>query len=160
MPATPKNSLAFTLIELLLAIAVFGILVAMVIPSFSQLIKKQKLEQGAEQVKNDLRVAQNRALTGTQQDQYSGWGLKFVAGSSSYNFCGQTDSGCVVGSEMSNQDLPQGLVFRAISTDTFSFQIVTGEVLAGAGETIKIGYPEDSADQWKTITLTAGGNIE
>ncbi len=161
MPVHISRKKGFTLIELVVVIAIMGVLASFLLPSFSELIKKQKLEQATEQVKNDLRVVQNRALTGTKQDEYSGWGLILSANSQTYQFCGRTDSGCINESGLPTQSLPEGIVIKQTTAGgKVVFQTITAEVLEGGGETIKVGYADDPEDEWRSITVTTGGQIE
>ncbi|MEK7595830.1 MAG: type II secretion system protein [Patescibacteria group bacterium] len=54
----------FTLVELLVAVSVLLIISAVSIPSFNAYILNQNLKQAQEQLKNGIRDAQNRAITG------------------------------------------------------------------------------------------------
>jgi len=71
------GSSGFTLVELLVVIAVLGVVIAYSIPSFLAYIQSQYLKQGAEQVLSDLRSAQSRAQNGILSGSYECWGLEF-----------------------------------------------------------------------------------
>lgn len=148
----------FTLIELLITLALIGILTAAVLNSFNEILNEQKRTQAAAQVKNDLRSAQNRALSGINQIPYSGWGLKFTEGSNTYNLCGRTGTDVNCSNELDELTLPQGVVIQDAPVYVV-FQIITGENLSGLA-TIKVGLTNDAESKWKTITVSVGGNIE
>lgn len=56
--------LGFSLIELLIVVAIFGLTVSMVTAAFITFDRSQKLRNAAQQLKSDLRQAQNKALSG------------------------------------------------------------------------------------------------
>lgn len=62
----------FSLIELLIVIAIFGLTVSLVTASYITFERNQKLRGAAQQLKSDLRQAQNKALSG---DKGSGGAL-------------------------------------------------------------------------------------
>ncbi len=66
-----RNLRAFTLIELLIVVAIFGLTVTLVTAAFITFDRNQKLSNAALQLKSDLRQAQNKALSG---DKGSGSG--------------------------------------------------------------------------------------
>jgi prepilin-type N-terminal cleavage/methylation domain-containing protein len=56
----------FSLIELLIVIAIFGITASVITASFLNFERNQRLKSAALQLKNDLRLAQNSALSGNK----------------------------------------------------------------------------------------------
>ncbi len=57
-----KNEKAFTLVEMIVAIVVLGILVGIAIPVFSTFIASKSLDAAIRQVASDIREAQARAM--------------------------------------------------------------------------------------------------
>lgn len=56
------NNNGFTALELLIVIAITGILAAVAIPSFKSMIEQNRLKQALESVKSDLELARTRAI--------------------------------------------------------------------------------------------------
>ncbi|EKE00451.1 MAG: hypothetical protein ACD_22C00018G0001, partial [uncultured bacterium] len=108
---------AFTLIELMIVVGIIAILTSIMIPSFNFYIANQNLKQAQEQIKNDLRTVQNKALTGALSADASAplyWGVKFTDNSTKYTyFTSHTAdaSGCSAAlNPASSEGLPAGLV--------------------------------------------------
>ena len=57
-----RPSLGFTMVEILITIAVFGILVMLAMPSFGEWLQNQQLRAGAEASLNGLQVARAEAI--------------------------------------------------------------------------------------------------
>lgn len=78
----------YTLIELLLVIAIFGITISLVTASYLTFERNQRFRNAALQIKGDLRYAQNKALSGDKSsvkctiDGYTlaGWYVRFNTG--------------------------------------------------------------------------------
>lgn len=80
----PKaNFFAFSLIELMVSMALIAILTAAAIPSFNEFFRSQSLTQAFKSLKTDLRVAQSRSLSGATVSETGGvkaskaWGINF-----------------------------------------------------------------------------------
>ena len=71
----------FTLIEILVVVAIMGILMAGAIPSFNSYNRGQVLAQAAKGVRSDLRMAQNFSISGAEGKV---WGLHLSNGTAAY----------------------------------------------------------------------------
>lgn len=104
----------FTLIELLLVVSIIIIVTGSMVPSFSKYVDNQGVKLAQEQIKSDLRLIQNRALSNVASLEDVGgglnpayWGMRFTAGSDSYTyFISAVNTGC----------LPTNNVQKGIST--------------------------------------------
>lgn len=169
-----NSSPAFTLIELLVVVSVIGILSAATIPVFNSFTQAQRLNQAAKQVKQDLRSAQNRALSSIDG---KAWGIYFVPGGNSYTpfscppdeavgppgFKHQAaNSNCVDSS--TSISLPSSVTINPISTvQDAAFDAVSGDVYED-GDSLTAGYVwvefNLSGVTPKRVTIYAGGKIE
>lgn len=124
MQLPARNNSAFTLIELLLVVSIIAIITGSIVPAFSTYMRDQEVAQAVEQVKNDLRSVQNRALTGAMSEStVSGekvhfWGVRFDSGSETYDyFISLGDDTCPPpAGEIENQGeyrLSDGMVVRS-----------------------------------------------
>lgn len=57
----PKNT-GFTLLELMIVIAIIGILAAIAVPSFQGILERDRLKQVAEALKSDMQFARTEAI--------------------------------------------------------------------------------------------------
>src|SRR3989339_1397940 len=83
-----NRSSGFTLIELLIVVTIIVLVTGAAIPSFAGYVRNQTIIQATEQLKSDLRTAQNKAMTGASSTELiSGnparfWGVRFSSGAS------------------------------------------------------------------------------
>jgi prepilin-type N-terminal cleavage/methylation domain-containing protein len=157
----------FTLIELLIVIALIGVLAAASIPVFIGFTSKQRLTEAAQNVRADLRSAQNRAISGVGG---SAWGIYFGNGDSSYtpfscpsseapNFYHHAlNSNCTdlalvsLGSNISVSSVSKDIAFDLVTGDVY----VNGALLSGSSESIDLLLGSAT----RSITISSGGQIE
>src|SRR3989344_1699955 len=72
-----EGGAGFTLIELIIAVAIISVVGAISIPSFISLIKTPQLNNTSEEIMGTLRLAQNKTLSSEGNSQY---GIYFNAG--------------------------------------------------------------------------------
>ena len=159
------NSSAFTLVELLIVIAVVGVLSAASIPVFSSFTNSQRLSQAAKDVKNDLRSAQNRAINGVEG---KAWGVNVVVDNTYYTMfkCptsvspNYTLANCSSGSVQRN--LPSGFTiknpdFANLTFDSANGNLYVDGVLQTSGD---FSFQIDLSGSRRTIIISAGGKIK
>lgn len=94
---TTKAKKGFTLIELMIVIALFGLSTSLITASYLTFEKNQRVKTAALNLKNDMRLAQNYALSGykgvgdslcTDTQQLIGWYVWLTINSSTYQIGG------------------------------------------------------------------------
>lgn len=144
----------FTLIEILVVISVTGILSAIGIASFVSYSRQQQVTQAVNDLKNNLRIAQSKALTQEIPSgctNLSAYELRFAADNRSYNIypiC-LTDQSAI----MPPINLPSS-VSKIEGPTAIVFKILTGAV-DGAGTIAISGF-----NVTQSITVTAVGGIK
>jgi len=126
------------LIELVVLIAIIGIMSAVSIASLVTAKRNSELDTAAEEVMAVLREAQNYSLTGKNiSSTCSSYTVDFTNGSGNYNL--NNGGGCTLDQ---NYTLKNGVVV-SVSTDTV-FMAPHGDIFGlGSG--------------WRTITVSKGG---
>ena len=83
----PSSARAFTLIELLVTVSVIAVLTGFMVPGFTNYLDSQNTKQGKEQIKNDLRTIQNKAINGAgAATGILYWGVRFDDNAPRYSF--------------------------------------------------------------------------
>jgi prepilin-type N-terminal cleavage/methylation domain-containing protein len=165
----------FTQIELLIVIAMIGVLAAASIPVFVGFTSNQRLIEAANNVRADLRSAQNRAISGVTHNIGGGiknnvWGIRF-ADPNAYSYtiftCTSLDltvspCACLNYTNFTTQSLPTSFSFDISVNDRFIFDGTTGDIcdqngaLTGSPNSVGITLSGST----KTITVSPGGQIE
>jgi len=57
-----KHEKGFTLVELMITVAIVGIIASLAVPSFSEMIERNRLKEAAEGLKSDLMFARTEAI--------------------------------------------------------------------------------------------------
>jgi len=136
----------FTLIELLVATSIMGILLGIGIIAYNRFNRRQTLAQAVKTLKNDLRLAQSKALSGEKDAEICGSGISarvldgwFV----SFTESSYTLYGSCAGSPfaLKKVDLPANVSFSPVP-ETIPFKPLTQ------------GVPKDKTIE---ITLIAPG---
>jgi len=160
LPTPFKMKNGFTLVELLVVIAVIGVILGLMIPTFTSFSQSTYLKQGAEQVLNDLRAAQSRSQTGVAASDGSSvcWGVTIPKVTN----CGVVD--CPSNYDVGYNDCGVGAF---VITSTVK---LPGAVTSPVGGIITFkrqsGQPASSADinlslngVVKHVIVEAGGNM-
>lgn len=157
MRIVAQNAQGFTLVELLMVVSIIAALSGFLIPGFSTYIDNQNVLQAQELLKNDLRTAQNRALTGVGTAVgTSFWGIKVVGDNANdyLLFSSAADSAAACNSVSSggsgvtrSEPLPGRVVVRGSNGACVFFSTRNGDatiVNNPSGDTLRVAYTNES----------------
>lgn len=144
---------AFTLIELLVVISVIAILFTIGMAAYNEFNRSQMLSQSAKSLKNDLRMAQSKALSGEKPTDCTGTleGYQVVFTNNSYTL----NALCPNAVLMKSTNLPQNvtLTFSPPPNDKILFKVLTRGVESPQTLTLS------AFTKTQIITISASGEI-
>lgn len=156
----PDGPAGFTLVELMVALAVAAIILTMAVPSFSSMLEHNRLKAAANALHDDIRFARTVAIKNNKDI--------FISFSSGDNWCyGLSDAGaCDCGSVGSCkvdgvERVMRGSDFSGISLPTSSVAISSGMSFAFEP---RRGVAQDSAGAWRNgslmFSVSGGASIQ
>lgn len=154
-----KSCPGFTLIELLVTISIIGVLFGIGVAKYNEFNRRQILDQAAQELKSNLRLAQSKASAGEKPASgcamLDGYQVSFVDSNPDYYTIGAKCSPNSPAAE--SLSLPTGISFSSLpSSNSIIFKVLgqgtnvnvsTNIVLSGFGDT-------------RTITVSATGEIK
>jgi len=146
---------AFTLIELLISVAIMAVITAAIIPSFGNFAFRHAVLASAEGLKNNLELLQSKSVGGVAAGStLVSWGASFgSAGSSSYSL------GYISPTTGWNSQkvvtLPGGVLVTCTVTQV-SFERITGSLSNTGSCTF---YLSSDTSTSKTVAITSAGSI-
>lgn len=121
-------SFGFTIIELIVSIAILLLLVGGLLASYNNYNQNQTVKQAAQTVKANIRLAQSKALSGVKPTsgctQLAGYAVSFTL--TTYSFQAQCTEGLV--GTIAQSTLPAGTSFNPVP-NSFVFGVVTRGLL-------------------------------
>lgn len=161
-----KDERGFTLPEVLITIAILGILIAIAIPTWQSVVEGRRVDSAANQFASDLRLAHSRAT-----NQLTDWRVAYTEGSGNYELrklsdvC-DDDAGCGASpptDKVISRSLPEGTKIHADSTNDLGGaggeEIIelnsdgSGRALSGPSATIVVSSTDD--DPKRSMTFAA-----
>ncbi len=153
----------FTLLELMVVIAIIATITGMAIPSFNNYITSQNLRQSQDQIKSDIRGIQIRALNGVKQNIVSPtfWGIFFLNGQSRYAYfvtdvpAPQLNNLCNNILANSWDDLEKSEILtaeiEAKNNACFFFSFEDGDAVCRSANNVGVGYPDTGATHYVAV---------
>ncbi|MFQ5684259.1 MAG: Tfp pilus assembly protein FimT/FimU, partial [Candidatus Binatia bacterium] len=118
----------FTLIEILVALAIFGILAAIAIPNWATLIPSYRLNSSGRQLQSELHKTKSRAVSENTR-------FHLVFSATSYRIERYNGTGYLPTGE--TKPLPPGISIESMSTSNLGFT-ARGTATPGTGGTVKL----------------------
>lgn len=155
------KKLGFTLIELLVVVSILGIIFGIGVSQYTQFNRRQIVEQAALTLKNNLRLAQNKAMSGEKPSGclvLNGYQVSFLSGGENPDtyqiqaICEDVEAGDPLSFELPKvvkfSPLPSPIIFKPLAQGT------------NLNEEMVITLKGFSSDSYiKTITITPSGEI-
>jgi len=161
-----KNSQGFTLIEMLVIVAVIGIVAAISAPSFLAYLNRAKVRDAQTRVEGALKEAQREAMRKSKNCTVvvpAGTSVTLTSPTEDLNSNGVLDAGedlnsneildtnnCLI---TGNRSLDGISIRRSTSPITFNFR---GGIDSGAPKTIVFALPSDTATQQECLVIAPG----
>ena len=140
----------FTIVEMMVVIAVAAILVAVAVPSFNNLIEKRKITGAAEMIYTQMVAARTESLKRSKDIA-----LSFVDGDA-WSF-GYTDDGtsCVPGTDCEIVDFNNDGTADDAVTTSFDNEQFPGVSIAVTSDDTVFSWIRSTVDTANTVTLTS-----
>jgi type IV fimbrial biogenesis protein FimT len=149
-----------TLIEIIVALAIVGVLAAIAMPSLREFVLQQRLKATANELLADMQLARSTALGMAFVPNFVNVGFRTGANQSCYSIAVVTSATtqCDCTREVVCQFAGQGVTppLRQVAIDTGSGIAVTGPVKIMFGAS---GMPIDHAESTITVTASSGATL-
>lgn len=158
MKANIQSKAGFTLIELIVVAAIIVTLTGLGIAGYNSFNQKQILKQSAEEVKSNLRDAQNRALSGEKvypdcDNRVLNYWVFTITSATEYKIEGSCDSS-TFGSK--SFTLPNGLTFTTTGINIYFKPLAHGTTNS---TTVTITLSQSSSGNTISLTVSPSGEI-
>lgn len=160
----PINNFGYTLVELLVALSIVGLLFSFGYVSFRDFSRRQALLGTAKKIQGDLRLAQQQALSGKKPsgvncdspNQLESFSFN-VYSTSSYRI----EANCTGGNLLVRDvELPEGVNITPPSVNPIKFKILGQGTNIASGSTTTIAVAQTGSSDQTVITITDGGEIQ
>ncbi len=150
-----KNQLGFTLIEIMVALAVLTILLAIAVPSFQAMTKNSQILNAAESVSNGLAKARAEAINRNTN-------VAFALGAGTSWSITQVSDGTVIDSRASKEG-SANVTLTAVDSAGAAVTTVTFNSLGslvGISPVAKVDFTATGADRNLRVTIGVGGKTQ
>lgn len=156
-----KSCSGFTLIEVLVVVSIITFLFSLGIAYYIQFNRRQIVVQAALNVKNSLRMAQNKASSGEKTCSGVLDGYEFYFGSTGGKYtCGYRSKCGTNYGQYVTSELPSPVIISSFPTPNPILFKVLGQGTNIAGSTSIVLQGFNDSDNTQTITITNVGEIK
>lgn len=169
---TKYSSKGFTLVELVVVIAIIATISGFIIPNFSGYIESQNLRQAQDQVKTDLRTLQLRALNGQEEGVTDPlyWGAIFLPDEDHYRFfvTANSNTGTACSDAQAawlsltrSKTIAGDVLVRNTSTLCIFFSFENGDacVETTGNPYVSLDYAAESESNAHAVSVNGAGNV-
>lgn len=159
-----KFSSGYTLIEILVALTVVGIIFSFGFVNFREFSRRQEVISVARSLKGDLRLAQEQALAGKKPEGSECGGVNTLSGyrfnvKSQVNYVIEAECGGGI-SQTKDVTLPSDLSLSSPSPNPIIFKILGQGTNIPAASEATLTLTQVGTNNSTTITVTSGGEIK
>jgi prepilin-type N-terminal cleavage/methylation domain-containing protein len=122
----------FSLVELLVSITLLALLAGLGLVKYNTYNQQQVVVQAASDLKNNLRLIQNKALSGEKDCSGTLEGYEVTFGTTSYTYCSRCSGGASGTSQTYN--LPDPVQFTLVPTSLFFKVLAQGVLINGSSQ--------------------------
>ena len=154
----------FTLLEVLVAATIIAVLSGVSLVGYNRFQERQQLAAARDQLRNDLRLTQQKALAGEKPAGWcaasgqtlAGWRLEFITPPTTYEIKAVCSDGSV--SQPDKTVILSGNAAKSAGNDYVDFVPLTGAATATASFTLQTNA---ASGNWRaTVSVTDSGLIE
>ena len=154
----------FTLLEVLVAATIIAVLSGVSLVGYNRFQERQQLVAAKEQLRNDLRLTQQKALAGEKPAGWcaasgqtlAGWRLEFITPPTTYEIKAVCSDGSV--SQPDKTVILSGSAVKSAGNDYVDFVPLTGSVASDASFTLQT---TTASGNWQAmVNVTSAGLIE
>ncbi len=151
----------FTLVELIIVVAVIGVLAALALPTYTQLVQNTRIKTAAESIQNGLQIARAEAVKRNQPVQFdlrgsdSAWTICIAPASGA---CPSSDNANTIQSRSANEGSSSDIDVTVNNTGPYIFNSLGVSTPTGIFSINNTALSEADSRDLKVV-LGAGGSI-